>query len=337
MGTIKDVAKKAGVSISTVSRAISGNVPVSPETKAKIFQAVEELNYRPNAVAQGLKNGKSRTIGLVIPNFRSLVFPIAIQGIAEVADRHGYTLILCHTEEDAAVEKQYINNLRRRLIDGLILTTATGESEHILQLKAEGFPLVLLLRQMDATVDAVIADNYQGAYDGTGFLLDRGYRRIGFVNGTLKLDLYRQRFAGFKQALMDRGAAIEEALISHDAAGWEDGYREMVRLLALPSPPEAVFATSDPKAFGVIKAIRERGLGIPEEIAVLGFDNLETAQLVHPPLTTVAQPFYEMGKRAGERLVRLMQGEGPARPLIEKLPVELVVRDSVGHGSRSDR
>lgn len=331
MGTIKDVAEKAGVSISTVSRALSGNVPVSPETKAKIFQAVEELNYRPNAVAQGLKNGKSRTIGLVIPNFRSLVFPIAIQGIAEVADRHGYTLILCNTEEDTAVERQYINNLRRRLIDGLIFTTATAESEHILQLKEEGFPVVLLLRQMEAApVDAVIADNFQGAYEGAGFLLDRGYRRIGFVNGTLKLDLYRQRFAGFKQALRDRGVSAEEALISHDAAGWEDGYRAMQRLLALPSPPEAVFATSDPKAFGVIKAIRERGLAIPEEIAVLGFDNLETAQLVSPPLTTIAQPFYEMGKRAGERLVRLMQGEDTALPIVEKLPVELVVRDSVG-------
>lgn len=336
MVTIKDVAEKAGVSPSTVSRALSGKVPVDRETKEKVLRAVRELNYQPNVLAQGLKQGSSKTIGLIIPNVRNLVFPAAIRGITDVARQHGYTVVLCNTDEDTDTEKAYVNNLRLRLVDGLIFSTATESSEHILRLREEGFPVVLLIRHLGEAVDAVIADNFKGGYDGTKFLLLRGFRRIALINGTLNLDLYRQRFEGFKQALLEAGVPLLEEMVIHDTSGWEDGYRAMLNLLDRGLQPDAVFATSDPKALGVIKAIKERGLKVPEDVSVLGYDNLETSQFMDPPLATIAQPFYEMGQRAAERLIKLIRSKRRLKPVVEKLPVELVVRESVGQaGSRT--
>lgn len=328
--TIKDVASRAGVSISTVSRSLSGNIPVSEKTRTKVDLAVKELGYWPNAFAQALKNGKSRAIGLIIPNFRSLVFPELIKGISDIVNKHGYTLVLCNTEEDLDLEKQYVDNLRRRLIDGLIISTATGKSTHLLDLKEESFPLVLVIRHLEDKVDAVIADNFLGAYDGTRLLISRGYRRICFINGSMELDLYRRRFAGYRKAMQESGVYLDDALLVHGTDSWEDGYHAMCSILDGGDLPEAVFAASDPKAYGVIKAIRERGFNIPGEIAVLGFDNMEMSALTEPPLTTMAQSFYDMGAKAAQRLIRLINARGKLKTVVDLVPVQVVMRSSVG-------
>lgn len=330
MVTIKDVAKKAGVSISTVSRALSGKVLVSEETKSKVLQAVVELDYRPNAIAQVLKLGKSKTVGLLVPNFHSLVFPAAITGITEVLSKYGYLLVLCNTDENLMLEKKYVENLRLRLVDGLIFSTATNESKHILELKAEGFPVVLLLRHLSEKVDAIIADNYQGAYDGCKLLIERGFRKIAFINGSLKLELYRQRFEGFKMAMSDGKVELDESMIFHDIDGLEDGYHTVINMLRRKQHPDAIFATSDPKALGTIKAVRELGLDVPADISVLGFDGIEITGFVDPPLSTMSQPFYELGKKSAERLVELMNTKRKVRTVVEKMPVSLLLRGSVG-------
>lgn len=327
---IKIVAEKAGVSPSTVSRTLSGKVIVSPETKKRVLQAVKELNYQPNVLAQSLKEGRSKTIGLFFPNLHNLVFPAAIRGITEVAKRHGYILVLFNTDEDLATEVFYIENLRRRLVDGFIFSTATPASAHILELKKQGYPVVLMVRSLSNEIDTIVVDNYLGGYRATQFLLERGYRQIAIINGTLELELYRERFRGYREALAGAGLPFDEKLAVHNTGGWEDGYRAILEILDRGQVPEAVFATSDPKALGVIKALKERGLKVPEDVAVIGYDNLDVSELMDPALTTMAQPFYEVGTKAAERLMKLIEGKGRNKPVFEKLEPKLLIRQTVG-------
>jgi LacI family transcriptional regulator len=327
--TIKEVAKRAGVSASTVSRTLSGKIPVNEETRQKVLQAINELNYHPNILAQGLKDGKSKTLGLIIPNVRNLVFPAAIRGIEDTAKKHGYTVVLCNTDEDIDTEKFYIDNLRRRLIDGFILSTARPGHEYLLDLKKEGFPMVFLNRQLGEDVDTVVVDNFKGAYDATKYMISRGLKNIALINGCMDIYLYRQRFDGYKKALEEASIPLKEELIVHEVYGWEDGYQAMKNLLEKNLKIDGVFATSDPKAVGALRAIKDFGLKVPEDISVMGFDNSDIAPFLEPPLTTVSQPFYDMGVKACERLVKIIEAKRKPKAKVEVLPVELVVRKSV--------
>ncbi|NLZ54132.1 MAG: LacI family transcriptional regulator [Thermoanaerobacteraceae bacterium] len=329
MITIKDVAKRAGVSASTVSRALSGKIPVSEETKKKVMKAVKELNYQPNVFAQGLKDGKSKTLGLLIPNVRDLIFPSAILGIEDTANKYGYTVVLCNTDEDIEREKFYINSLRKRLIDGFIISTARPGHKHLLELKTEGFPMVFLIRQISDNVDTVTADNFNGAYDATNYLLSRGLENIALITGSSDILLYRERFEGYKKALQEANIPLNREIILDDIYGWKDSYKAMSMLLKKGFRPDAVFATSDPKAIGVIRAIKDYGLSVPDDISVMGFDDLDMVALLDPPLTTVSQPFYDMGVEACERLIRLIEAKRKPRPLIKALPCKLIIRNSV--------
>ena len=330
MTTIKDVAEKAGVSISTVSRTLSSSAPVQEETRQKVLEAVTELNYQPNTIARGLKVGRSKTLGLIIPNYQSLVFPDAIKGITDTLDAFGYNLVLGDTDDNIEREEQLIEGLRMRMVDGLICSTAREDSRHLLKLKEEGFPVVLLLRHLNEDIDAVIADNYQGGFEGGRYLLNKGFRRIGFINGSLELDLYRERYRGFQNAFSAKGIEPDLELVTHGHKGWQGGYYAMLNLLKQNPIPEAVFATSDPKAFGAIKAIHESGLQIPKDVSVVGYDNLEFSQLMNPSLTTIAQPFYDMGRMAARKILELINSNSHEEAKVHKLPVKLVERDSVG-------
>jgi len=326
---IKDVAEKAGVSTSTVSRALSGKIPVNDETKQKVLQAVKELNYHPNVMAQGLKDGKSRTLGLIIPNVRDLVFPAAIRGIEDTAKKHGYTVVLCDTDENVETEKFYIDNLRRRLIDGFIFSTARPGHEYLLELKESGFPVVFLIRQMGEDVDTITVDNFKGAYDATKYMITRGLKNIALINGYIDIYLYRQRFEGYKKALEEVGLPLKQDMVVHGVYGWQDGYQAMTNLLKNNLKIDGVFAASDPKAVGVIRAIKDFGLKVPDDISVMGFDNSDMAPLLDPPLTTVSQPFYEMGAKACERLIKIIEAKRKPKAKVEILPCELKLRKSV--------
>ena len=326
---IREVAKEAGVSTSTVSRAMTGKIPVSEEAKARVLAAVAKMNYQPNAVAQGLKGGRIHTIGLVIPNVRSLVFPASIRGIEDTAGQHGYTVVLCNTDENVDKERFYIESLRRRLIDGFIFTTARPGHEYLLDLPSEGVPVVFLIRQLGKTVDTVALDNEGGAYEATRYMLSRGLKKIALINGGLDLPLYKHRYDGYRRALEEAGVAEAADLVVHGISGWDDGYQAMKELFEKGHRPDAVFATSDPKAMGIIRAIRDAGLRVPQDISVMGFDNLDFSSQIDPPLTTVAQPFYEMGVRACRRLIHLIEKGQNSRTKVEVLPAHLVIRKSV--------
>jgi len=329
MADIREVAKMANVSPSTVSRVLGGKIPVAEETKTKVLAAIAKLNYRPNIVAQSLKGGRFRSIGLIVPNVRSLVFPAAIRGIEDVAMKHGYIVVLCNTDENPEQEKAYIQGLRSRLVDGFIFSTARPDYHNIKALEEEEFPVVLLIRQMGSSANAVVVDNFNGAYQATQYLIARGLKRIGLINGALDIQLYQERFRGYQQAMQEGGLPLPDGAVLHGVYGWEDAHRETMRMLHDGVRVDAFFATNDPKAAGVMRAIKDFGLTIPKDISVMGFDNIDIAPLLDPPLTTVAQPFYKMGATACEQLIKIIEGKRRLKPKIDVFPAELVIRGTV--------
>lgn len=329
MTNIKEVANLAGVSVSTVSRVLSGKIPVADETRERVLKAVSELNYRPNAIAQGLKGQRIKTIGLIIPNVRSLVFPAAIRGIEDTASKHGYMVVLCNTDEDLETEKIYIDSLRSRLVDGLIFSTARPDHDHIKALYEQGFPLIMLIRNLEEPIDAVVLDNFDGAYQATKYLLEQGLTSVALINGSMEVILYRQRYEGYAKAMEEAGLPLRPELIIHNIYGWEDAYQATVAMLTEGQRPAAIFATNDPKAIGVLRAVKDFGLRVPEDISVVGFDNCDMAPFLDPPLTSVAQPFYDMGVKACERLIKLIEAKRRPKPKIDIFPAKLVIRKSV--------
>ncbi len=326
--TINDVARLAGVSASTVSRALSGRIPVDAETKQRVLEAVQQLNYCPNALAKGLKEGKTYTVGLIIPNIRNPIFPAVARGVEDVARKHGYTVILCNTDESIPVEMDYVNKLQKRWVDGLIFATATSKSSHILQLVKEEFPVVLLVRKMEMLLDAVVVNNHMAAYNATSLLLRRGCRKIALINGNPEVNVYRERLEGFIEAHRELGLAINEKLITQGVSGAREGYNACKAILQEGLAFDALFATSDRKAMGSMKALKEKGIRIPEDVKVIGFDDLDTTEMIDPPLTTMSQPTYEMGAKAMERLVKIINSKKRLKPLVEELEAQLVIRST---------
>jgi len=329
MSTIHEVAELANVSLSTVSRVLSGKAPVAEETRRRVLEAVAHLGYQPNVLAQGLRGTRLRTIALLIPNVQNLIFPSTIRAIEDVANKHGYMVFLCNTDDSIKKEKFYIANLKRRIVDGLIFSTASPKSNHILRLKDEGFPVVTLIRHLSDSIDSVILDNVGGGYQATNYLLSRGLKKIALLNGNPGLMLYRDRYEGYKKAMFEAQIPLDDALIFNDIQTWEESYGAMTKMLKEGKIPQGVFAASDPRAMGAMRAIYDCGLRIPEDISVIGFNNSGIAPLAHPPLTTVDQPFYEMGAAACSRLIKLIESKQPLHPEVQEFTSELIIRKSV--------
>lgn len=333
MGTIKDVAKMAGVSTSTVSRALSGKIPVDEKTKQKVMAAVKELNYQPNALAKSLKEGTTNTIALIIPNIRNAVFPAVARGVEDIARKHGFTVILCNTDEDLTIEKEYVDKLKKRWVDGFVFATAVNNEDHILALKDAGFPVILLVRHLDAKIDAVISDNFKASYEAVSYLVKRGHKKIAIISNKLELSLYKNRLEGYKKALQEADLPIDEELIITSLSDEDNAYEPMLKMLQSGIDVDAVFAMSDYKAAGVIRAIKDFGLSVPEDISVIGYGNTEMSPLLDPPLTTISQPFYEMGANATTKLIKLIKNKNKSqksdeKPVIDILESKLIIRSS---------
>lgn len=326
----------AGVSATTVSRVLSGKSYVSEETRQKVMEAVRKTGYSPNVMARSLKMGRSNTIALLVPDIQNLIFPMITRGVEDTARKNGYTIILCNTDEDSEVEENYINKMKTRLADGFIVCSMLPDSHHIRNLRREGFPLVLVNRfypQDEGKIDIVAVDNYKASYHATDYLIRTGKKNIALALGRDKLYLYSERLRGYRAALEDHGISFREELIMRETTGNESFYNQTCRLMQSEYRPDAIFATSDPTAFVILHALHELEVKIPQEISVLGFDNVTLSAMVQPPLSTVAQPFYEMGVKAANNLIRQIQykeaqGELPA-PSTEFLAAELIIRNSI--------
>ncbi|MDR7434127.1 MAG: LacI family DNA-binding transcriptional regulator [Armatimonadota bacterium] len=329
--TIRDVARKAGVSVATVSRVVNESAhKVREETRQRVLEAIQALGYQPNDVARGLKKRTSHTIGLIVPDISNPFYPAIARGIEDVANAHGYAIVLCNTYEDLAKEREYLSLLRRRWVDGLIFATSGVNTKHLQWLRGHRVPVVLVARDVEGLeIDAVLVDNFRGAYLAVQHLIGLGHRRIGFIGGPSTLHVSQERRRGYLQALDDAGIAPDPAYSVEGNFRAEGGDSAMQKLLQLSPPPTAVFAANDLMAIGAMNAIKRVGLRIPGDVAVVGFDDIPFASLVEPRLTTVAQPKYKMGAMAMTLLLERIEGkgDGPRKILLEP---ELIVRDSCG-------
>ena len=330
--TIKDVAEKVGVSIATVSRVVN-QIPghYNSETKKEIVQAIESLNYQPNFIARSLRSSKTQTIGFVVPELQPF-FAEIFKGVQFVAKKKGYSIVLCNTDYDPRQEAAYVDNLLRRRVDGGIFTSGMIQNQHILRLKKEGIPIVLIEKFItDPDIPGVLIDNISAAKKAVEYLIELGYRDIGFISAPVEMVPFKDRFEGYKRALHENMIPYNSSNVHiKDNIGREsvrDGYQLMERIIQQGNYPRAFFIVSDTLAIGAMKAIRDFGMKVPDDIAIVGFDDIEMASFCEPPLTTMAQPKYEMGVRGMELLVKAMSGVRLRNKEIE-LEVELVVRES---------
>lgn len=326
--TIYDVAREAGVSYSTVSRTLTGYEFVKSSTREKVLRAAEKLGYVPNQQARSLAGGRSNLIGVLVPALSNSYIGEILRGVDEELAQSSYNLILYTTHRHQGKESTFVATIMNGAADGLLLVVPMISSSYLDALCEQDFPYVLI-DQSDKTnkSSAVNGTNRQGAYEATQYLIKLGHRRIGFIAGLPGLVSAAERLEGYVAALADHGIPLQSELIVEGAFREHGGYNAAQALLALNEIPTAIFASNDLSAFGTIEVIREHGLKVPEDISLIGFDDIPQASLVYPKLTTVRQPLAQMGREAVTLLLEQLE-----HPALEKrqitLPTELIIRDS---------
>lgn len=326
--TIIDVAQEAGVSYATVSRVLNNDPHVRPETRERVIHSIAHLGYTVNQQARNLAGGHSRVVGLLVPDLGTGYIGEIIRGVDEALAAAQYDLMLYTTHRRKTKESAYVTSLTQGMTDGLLLVLPRDPEEYLVSLRKRHFPYVLVDHQGIGDVESAVgATNWQGGYDATKYLLGLGHRRIGFITGTMDLGCSRDRLAGYRAALNECHVPIDAALIREGDFNQPTGYQAARDLFDLPDPPTAIFASNDVMAFGVMEAVRDRGLRIPEDVSIVGFDNIPQAEHVRPQLSTIEQPLADMGREATRRLLELI--DNPDLPLTRiELPTKLVVRAS---------
>nr|MBC7243957.1 LacI family DNA-binding transcriptional regulator [Chloroflexota bacterium] len=329
MATMKDVAQAAGVSVTTVSHVINETRHVSEELRERVLKAMEELNYHPNSLARSLRQGISHTIGLIVPDNSNPFFADVARVIETRGFEAGYSTILCNSDGQLEKELAYVNVLLAKQVDGVIFIAASSQSEHITLLTEEKVPVVIADRQMpNAQVDVVLVDNYHGGYLATEYLISLGHHRIGCITGPSDTTPSADRVCGYKDALTVAGLPIDEDLIVRGDFRYASGISGAQKLLSLEKPPTAIFACNDVMAMAAMAAIREKALAIPDDISVIGFDDIPQASFTFPPLTTIAQPIQDIGRIATDLLIERMSASASCSSRKVILDVKLVVRGS---------
>ncbi|TML83613.1 MAG: LacI family transcriptional regulator [Actinobacteria bacterium] len=322
--TIYDVAQLAGVSTATVSRALNGTGQIAPATRVAIEAAVAKLGYRPNTIARSLVTKSTETIAFLLPDITNPFYAELVAGIQEYALAHDHTMLLCTTEGNAEREEQYLELLRSKQVDGALVDGLVLPPDRIARFVKDGFPIVCLDRDIAAkSIPVVQVDNRLGGRLATDYLLGLGHRHIAHVTGAKALQISQDRLAGFRDAQTDPGLRL---IVEGDftEAG---GYEATRDLIGSGVDFTAVFAANDLSALGVITALVESGRRVPQDVSVVGFDDLRLSAYTSPPLTTIRQPAFEIAQRATEILIDLTRGKR-IRKLRHLLPPELVVRRS---------
>jgi len=330
--TMRDVARAAGVSVNTVSRALAGKPDVSPSTRAKVLAVAKQLGYRPNKLARGLRSNRTATIGVIVTDIANPYFGALVKGVKEAAHRHGYSIVLQDTDEDYAKEEEAIQVMLAEQVDGLLITPVQTGIDTILCLKEAEVPFVLLGRRFEELkTHYVVTDDVRGGYLATEHLIELGHTEIALINGPPHISSAKERRRGYQNALTEHGIEPDDGLIRSGAITAADGYREATALLRSTRRFTAIFCYSDFVAFGAIAAVREAGLHIPEDVAVVGYDDVELASYLDVPLTSVRIPKKELGAAAVEMLLEMLAGgQQEAGPQGIELPVQLFVRESTG-------
>lgn len=324
--TIKRIAELANVSSATVSKVMNGkDGNISEATRQRVLRIVEEEGYIPNGIAKSLKMKKTKTIGIILPDVMNLFFSELARGAEDTAEANGYSIIICNTDNKGKKEHRYLQILQEKMVDGIILTATESSSEY--SLKRFNIPLVLVDRDIDFgnKVGRIVVYNEKPAYEATKHLIDKGCKRIGFISSKRINKPSIERYKGYESALLDAGQALDEDIIYLGNFNVEAGYAGALKILNKPDL-DGIFCGNDLMAIGAIKAIKERGLRIPEDIKVVGYDDIAIAKYVTPPLTTVKQPIYEMGKAAVEMMVDIIEAREVEMKMV--LEAHLVERQS---------
>ena len=328
MATIREVAESAGVSYATVSHVINNTRLVSPETRQRVLAAMDALNYRPNALARSLRQGKTNTLGLVLPDSANPFFAEISRSIEDEAFKKGYSVFLCNTELDTQRELFYVDVLSKKQVDGIIFVAAGDQADSLEYLRQRNMPVVMIDRDLpNVEVDAVLTDHRLGGYLATRHLLELGHTRIACIAGPSSITPSAERITGYRNALEEAGLPCDENLILRGDYHAQSGMETTHAILKMAPRPTAIFALNDLMALGALRAAAEEGCSVPGDLAVVGYDDLELAHFTNPPLTTIAQPKKEIGAQAIHLLVDRMSHKNrpPSRVV---LPPELIVRRS---------
>jgi LacI family repressor for deo operon, udp, cdd, tsx, nupC, and nupG len=330
VANILDVAAHSGVSRTTVSRVINDSERVDDDTRKKVLKSMKELGYRPSRVAQSLRKQKTGMIAVLVSRVSNPVNSILLQGIEDEAAKYGYNVIICNTENDAQKELQYLKMIQHQQVDGIIMTGIHNKHELVQSFEQYG-PLVMISQYTEKDVfPAVTVDNYEAAYTATKHLVKLGHHKIGMVSGKRESMILRDREAGFRKALSDSNIPLIEEWI-RETAGFNivNGKLYVDEMFKAEDRPSAVFAANDELAVGVIQATKERGLSVPEDMAVVGFDGQFICTVIEPNLTTMAQPIEQLGSIGMSLLIQKIRGEMVHTKRIV-LKTELVIRSSCG-------
>lgn len=331
--TLHDIAKEAGVSFNTVSRALNDKPDINEKTRQHVLAAAERLDYRPNRLAKGLRQRRTATIGVVVADLANPFFAEVVAGIERVAAAGGYSIILANAEEDGEREQAAVRTLVERQVDGVLIAPTQHQHGALDYLSARGVPYCLLARYFEGRREcAVTNDDQAGAFMAVAHLLARGHRRILFVNGPRRISSARLRLAGYRQAHAEAGVPVDEDLIREADASLEGGFAAVASALWDKIGFTAVFCFSDFLSFGALKALREAGLSVPGEVSVMGYDDIELAAAFNPALSTVRIAKIRLGQIAGEKLIAMIEGSEAEKLTlagdITVLAPELVLRDS---------
>jgi len=332
MATLEDVAREADVSVSTVSRALNDSEKVHPDTKAHVKAVAEELGYRPSRVARRLRltDGKASLLGLVIPDIQNPFFADVTRGVEDVAQTNDYGLLLSNSDEDAEKQRLALDILRTEDVDGVIVPPVSTDDPAVMQLIEDGIAVVCVDRRLrDARVDTILSDNRQGAYEAVSHLIDLGHERIGFIGGIPHISTLTERREGYEQALRDHGLPVDPTLILEGDVRRERGKVFAEQLLSLERPPTALFTGNNLTTLGALAALNENGVSVPDEMAVVGYDDVPWPMALNPPPTVVDQPGYEMGRRAADILLERLRAPNRSSTTVTLQP-KLIVRRSCG-------
>ncbi|KHE72874.1 LacI family DNA-binding transcriptional regulator [Halobacillus sp. BBL2006] len=326
MATIKDVAKRAGVAVSTASYALNGNEKVSAATVDKVLKAARELNYQKNGFASDLKRTKTNTIALILSDMSGPYFSELIKGVQEVTASNQYDLIACSSVGgDRSTATKF---LREKRVDGAIILAHNISTKAIEESAREDFPIVVLDRNVENPYAIhVEVNNRQGGYQATEHLIQNGHRSIGFVSGPIDSHDNEERFKGYMDALKDNNIPYQSRLKMGGEFTREGGYRATKMLIAQQNLPDAIFYANDEMAIGGLQAFHEKGISVPDDVSIVGFDDIQLSEYVHPPLTTVRQPKYEAGALSVHMIFQMLAGEKVERNY--NLSTEFVERSSV--------
>ncbi len=328
--TMKDVARLAGVSVQTVSCVVNGTGSISVHTRQRVMRAIDELNYRPDPIARSMRTRQTRLIGLLVLDITNPVHSVIAEAVEAAAHASGYKVILYNVSNSPERERESLEAVAEGLVDGLVIVNSVDREQTLRFLAEEQIQSVLIDCETDSTVPTVMVDNLRAGYVATEHLIRLGHRRIAHISGSAPMIISQQRLEGYRRALADYGLNYERVVYLLKASwDWDfaSGYRAMRELLADDPRPTAVFASSDQMAIGAYRAIVEAGLRIPQDISVVGFDDIEAAAYATPPLTTIRQPFTDMAASAVATLLKLIDGQRIEAPS-HVLPFELVVRGS---------